>query len=364
MWGTCATVIVFAIVASDMNALDAQILGHLDSPTGWTRFAETVDVVGWTFATDASDVELIISIDGRPVVTSTPDLVREDVSEAYGVPHAVLSGFRFTLTRDLVDVPANDTIAEFTLAVDLRSASGLTKRLGDARLEWVRTPDLERARGDYRSVWDGVSRSIDDARISVAGYTDDAEWERTGVESAELLRRELRLGSDDVVMEIGCGAGRIAHHLAPHVKQWVGGDVSKNMLAHAAEALVGVANVSFVELAGSDLRAVSDDSLDAIYCTVVFMHLDEWDRYRYVREMLRVLKPGGRMYIDNYNLLSEEGWSFFLEMSAIDPVHRPANISKSSTPQELRAFAERAGFAEVVVRPAALFVSVTATKPI
>ena len=356
-----------------MDLPDSQILGHLDAPTGWTRFAETVEVVGWTFATDASEVEVTVSLDGRTVLTFAPDVVREDVSQAFGVPQAVLSGFRRTLTRDLVsggdttttaDTTAETTTAdEFALVLEVRSATGLTKRLGDASLEWVRAPELERARGDYRAVWDGVSRSIDDARISVAGYTDDTEWERTGVESAELLRRELRLGLDDTVMEIGCGAGRIARHLAPHVKQWIGGDVSKNMLAHAAEALAGVPNVSFIELAGSDLRAVPDNSLDAIYCTVVFMHLDEWDRYRYVREMIRVLKVGGRVYIDNYNLLSEEGWSFFLEMSEIDPVHRPANISKSSTPQELRAFAERAGFTDVMVRPAALFVAVTATKP-
>ena len=348
-----------------MDIPDAQILGHLDAPTGWIRFAETVEVVGWTFATDATDVEITVSLDGRVVLTFSPNCLREDVSEAFGIPQAVMSGFRQTLTRGLVDGPGTTTTDdEFALVVDVRSTSGLTKRLGEASLEWVRSPELERARGDYRSVWDGVSRSIDDARISVAGYTDDAEWDRTGVESALLLRRELRLGPDDTVMEIGCGAGRIAHHLAPHVGRWIGGDVSKNMLAHAAQALADVPNVSFVELAGSDLRAVSGDSLDAIYCTVVFMHLDEWDRFRYVREMFRVLKPGGRFYVDNYNLLSEEGWSFFLEMSAIDPLDRPANISKSSTPQELRAFAERAGFAEVVVRPAALFVAVTATKPI
>ncbi len=351
------------MVPADMDMPEAQILGHLDAPIGWIRFAETVEVVGWTFATDASEVEITLSLDGRVLFQFAPNSLREDVSEAFGVPQAVMSGFRHTLTRDLVDGAETTAEDEFALVVDVRSASGLTKRLGEASLEWVRTPDLERARGDYRSVWDGVSRSIDDARISVAGYTDDNEWERTGIESAELLRRELRIGPDDTVMEIGCGAGRIAHHLAPHVKRWIGGDVSKNMLAHAADALAGVANVSFVELAGSDLRAVPDGSLDAIYCTVVFMHLDEWDRYRYVREMLRVLKPGGRMYIDNYNLLSEEGWSFFLEMSEIDPVHRPANISKSSTPQELRAFATRAGFVDVVVQPAALFVAVTATKP-
>ena len=79
--------------------------------------------------------------------------------------------------------------------------------------------------------------------------------------------------------------------------------------------------------------ALSDDSIDVVYCTVVFMHLDEWDRYEYVKEAFRVLKPGGRAYFDNFNLMSEEGWAIFESHHQIS--ERPSHISKSSTPQEL-----------------------------
>ena len=62
---------------------------------------------------------------------------------------------------------------------------------------------------------------------------------------------------------------------------------------------------------GYDLSGVDPRSLDVVYSTGVFMHLDEWERYRYIADAWRVLRPGGRIYIDNFNLLTDEGWALF-----------------------------------------------------
>ena len=75
------------------------------------------------------------------------------------------------------------------------------------------------------------------------------------------------------------------------------------MLKFAAERLSSLPGVEFVELWGNDLRPISDNSIDFVYSTVVFMHLESWDRYGYVREAFRVLRPGGKLYVDTVNLL-------------------------------------------------------------
>jgi SAM-dependent methyltransferase len=135
------------------------------------------------------------------------------------------------------------------------------------------------------------------------------------------------------------------------------------MLTFAREALAGVPNVSLVHLNGYDLEGVADGSADVVYCSAVFMHLEEWDRYRYVCEAFRVLRPGGRVYYDNFNLLSAEGWALFEESSRLDVAMRPPNVSKSSTPEELRCYAERAGFEGIGIDTGGIFVTIRARKP-
>jgi ubiquinone/menaquinone biosynthesis C-methylase UbiE len=215
----------------------------------------------------------------------------------------------------------------------------------------------------YGSVWDRASSNLHNARVSVAGYADQAEWDRSGEDTATHIAGQLGITRDHAVLEIGCGAGRVGDKLAPRCRRWTGADVSQNMLSHARAALKGHDNVSFVHLNGFDLTGVADASQDAVYCTAVFMHLDEWDRYRYVTEFFRVLKPGGRVYFDNFDLRSPDGWKLFTDMAALDVAMRPPNVSKASTEQELTWYAERAGFDDVTASAGLLWITVTARKP-
>lgn len=73
----------------------------------------------------------------------------------------------------------------------------------------------------------------------------------------------------------------------------------------------------------------------------------EWDRYNYVLEAMRVLRPGGRLYVDNVGLTGDEGWAMSESLRAIPPAKRPPYISKTSTPDELITYLGRAGFADV-----------------
>ena len=218
-------------------------------------------------------------------------------------------------------------------------------------------------RREYGRVWDSVAQTRSDAMFAVAGYADEAEWARSGRSTADDIASETGLTPADTVLDIGCGAGRVGVHLAPRSRQWIGADVSREMLAHTRAALGAAANVEFVQLTGDGLPASLDGRIDVVYCTTVFMHLEEWDRYRYVREAFRVLKPGGRIYFDNVTLISDEGWAQFEALVRYDPAARPPNISKASTPEELRTYAARAGFTNIKVSPGLIFIAVTGLKP-
>lgn len=171
------------------------------------------------------------------------------------------------------------------------------------------------------------------------------------------------LRPDDVILEIGCGVGRVGSVLAPRCKHWIGADISGNMIAHARERMRTLGNVTLVELATVGLAEIPDASVDLAYCTVVFMHLYEWDRWQYVKEAHRVLRPGGRCYFDNMSIGSEHGWQMFLAGAAWPLDRRPAHLSMISSGEELDAYARRAGFADVRVhRFDEGWVAVTGTK--
>jgi SAM-dependent methyltransferase len=218
-------------------------------------------------------------------------------------------------------------------------------------------------RTEYGRVWDSVAQSRTDAMKAVAGHESDEEWARSGRSTADDIAAETRLTAADTVLDIGCGAGRVGVHVVPRCRTWIGADVSRQMLAHAQQALGGAANVELVHLTGDGLPASLDGRVDVVYCTTVFMHLEEWDRYRYVQGAFRALKPGGRLYVDSFSLLSPDGWALFEQMAALPPKERPPHISKASTPQELRTFVEKAGFTDIRVREGQLFVTVLARKP-
>jgi SAM-dependent methyltransferase len=219
------------------------------------------------------------------------------------------------------------------------------------------------SRSDYGRVWDKQSVTEADAKIAVSGSTDEAEYQRTAEFTVEVLRACVGIRPLDTVLEIGAGVGRVGAALAPLCGEWIGADASSSMIEHMKRRLAHLPNVRTLLLNGYDLASVPSGSVDLIYCTVVFMHLDEWDRYGYVREGMRVLKPGGRMLVDNVNLLTDEGWNLFEQHCTIPPRERPAHISRFSTPAELEAYFRRAGFSDIGQLQSGLWIFTYGVKP-
>lgn len=141
------------------------------------------------------------------------------------------------------------------------------------------------------------------AAVTQSG-TGSAEWDagsyhrvsQPQVAWGERVLDRLELGGDEVVVDAGCGTGRLTRELLrrlPH-GQVIAIDRSQNMLDSAREQLLPAfdGRISFLQadLAQLDLDAVAD----VVFSTATF----HWilDHPRLFRALFRALKPGGRLH--------------------------------------------------------------------
>jgi ubiquinone/menaquinone biosynthesis C-methylase UbiE len=127
-----------------------------------------------------------------------------------------------------------------------------------------------------------------------------------------VLHRWIPAGG--AALEIGPGAGRWSQALAERAARLVLVDVSERPLELCRERFDGDARVELVLSSGSDLPGVSDGSIDAVWSFDVFVHIAPCDQAAYLREIARVLAPGGVAVVhhsDGRNrgrLPSRRGW--------------------------------------------------------
>jgi SAM-dependent methyltransferase len=336
-----------------------KIVGAIDLPGPHQPYSQSLDVEGWALALDGRALDIVIDADGGTVCAAAPRTPRPDVQTLFPkVRRAAACGFRVRLeSAQLPDRP----VTELVVKAVVHGRPDLTQIIGTSVIQRA-TLDPNFARTAYGQVWDTASSSVDAARVMVCGTADEAEWQRSGELIAADVCTETTMGAADTVLEIGCGAGRVGRYVAPRCATWIGADVSTNMLRFAAEALRDVPNARFFKLNGGDLTGVDARSLDVVYSTGVFMYLDEWERYRYVADAYRALRPGGRIYIDTFNLVTDEGWAQFEHLVKVEPAQRPAAVRRHSTPQELDTWLTRAGFTGVRVRTGGLWLTATARR--
>src|SRR3954469_17403117 len=109
---------------------------------------------------------------------------------------------------------------------------------------------MSQLRGDYKAVWNTLAGSKEDAYLVVSGYTDEEKFHADAEDTLDILRETVGIQGQDIFLEIGCGVGRVGRVLSPFIQQWIGCDVSANMLRLAARRLIGLPNTKLVEISG------------------------------------------------------------------------------------------------------------------
>lgn len=128
----------------------------------------------------------------------------------------------------------------------------------------------------------------------------------------------------DRVLDVGCGTGyltRIMANVAGPGGRVTGVDPSPAMIEHAGKQ--APANCSYLVNEGQSLD-LADASCDVVVSTLAVHHIPEADRGRAIREMRRVLRPGGRLLIAEFRPPSNPWVSRLLDrLSAHDTTHNP-----------------------------------------
>lgn len=105
------------------------------------------------------------------------------------------------------------------------------------------------------------------------------------------------LTNESVVLEIGCGIGRMSYYISQNCKQLVALDISNELLNIAYNRLVkkySFNNIDFIECNGLDLYYIIDSFIDIVFEYIVFQHIPSEDVIKnYIKEINRVLKPNG-----------------------------------------------------------------------
>jgi SAM-dependent methyltransferase len=118
----------------------------------------------------------------------------------------------------------------------------------------------------------------------------------TSTQESEEIPQRLRLSSSSNVLEIGCGSGRYALQIADHVGcRVVGVDINAAGVEnanHLAAAQNLSSQVKFQVADVSQPLAFDDAAFDAVFSNDVLCHVR--GRLALLREIFRVLKPGGR----------------------------------------------------------------------
>jgi SAM-dependent methyltransferase len=143
---------------------------------------------------------------------------------------------------------------------------------------------------------------IESPEASVAVYSlgDPARLQVATQEIVDWFGRMHLIGPDQDVLDLGCGIGRVAAAMAPHVRWVLGSDLSRRMLQQAAARCHEAGNVSFVMNTGQDLAGFADGTFDLVLAVDSFPYLMQAGvAETHVADAHRILRPHGRLVLLN-----------------------------------------------------------------
>ena len=156
---------------------------------------------------------------------------------------------------------------------------------------------------------------------------------------AETLAKMVGAAKNQKAADLATGPGTLALRFAAHVESVAAVDLTPAMLKRARETArnEGIENVTFLRADAQDLP-IASGALDLVVTSYSLHHIP--DPARVLREMARVIKPGGRVGIIDIVVPDAEGAS---EQANAIEIARDRSHTKSLRRAEFEALLGQAG---------------------
>ena len=190
--------------------------------------------------------------------------------------------------------------------------------------------------------WWTLGAITEKAALYTTIHTTSIElYDKQGMQLAEELKAKIL--PDSIVLDFGCGMGRPEKFLSSYCKEIYGVDISRAMLRLARRRHKDIHNAHFIKGGKTDLSVFQDCTFDFVFSEAVFQHLDKEHAILILRELRRICKTEGRIYLQFCNLLCPANLDNFIKYSLGSKVLTP-NRMRYWLPQEVQQIVEALGF--------------------
>jgi ubiquinone/menaquinone biosynthesis C-methylase UbiE len=150
-----------------------------------------------------------------------------------------------------------------------------------------------------RTVWDKLAEE-NPTHAVISAADEEAARKKSEAQIADIKKH---VSEDTVLLDLGCGYGRVAQYLLPskRLKRYIGVDSAYEMLQLFQKRYTStVAEQSTpLTLVNADIHTlpIADKSVDVVIVCAVFLHNHKSVVTRAIEELKRVIKPGGTLLV-------------------------------------------------------------------